>query len=185
MLKQLKFGLFAVALVGLFASCKNDSEVRDAAEQSVQTGDAATTPSSDLSTTAPGDQAALDASQPAAPAGPTTTMEFNETEFDFGKVKAGEKVTHVYKMKNTGKEPLIISSAKGSCGCTVPKYPTNPIPPGESADITVEFDSKGKSGPQNKKVTITANTNPQQTFIYIKGEVIGDPNQPATTVPQQ
>jgi hypothetical protein len=106
-------------------------------------------------------------------------MSFKETEFNFGKVKEGEKVQHEYEFTNTGKEPLVISNAKGSCGCTVPQWPKEPIAPGKSGKIKVEFDSKGKPGPANKQVTITANTDPVQSIIYIKGEVIGDPNKPA------
>lgn len=100
-------------------------------------------------------------------------MEFNETTFDFGTVQDGEMVSHTYKFKNTGSEPLILSDAKGSCGCTVPKWPREPIAPGANGEITVEFNSKGKGGKRNQKVTITANTNPPQTFIYLTGEVQG------------
>lgn len=108
---------------------------------------------------------------PAAPTGPTTNMTFDETEFKFGTVDEGEVVAHTFKFTNTGKEPLIISNAKGSCGCTVPQWPREPIPVGESGSITVEFNSKGKKGPRNQKVTITANTDPVQSFIALVGEV--------------
>ena len=106
-----------------------------------------------------------------APAGPTTTIDFAENSFDFGTVTEGEKVSHVYKFKNTGNEPLVISNAKGSCGCTVPQWPKTPIAPGESGDIMVEFNSKGKPGKQTKRVTVTANTNPPQSFLTITGNV--------------
>ena len=108
----------------------------------------------------------------AQPTGPTTTIEFAETEHDFGQVKTGTTVQHVFTFTNTGNELLIISNAKGSCGCTVPQWPMDPILPGETASITVEFDSKGKRGMQNKKVTLTANTDPPQSFVYMKGEVL-------------
>ena len=117
------------------------------------------------------------------PTGPTTTVEFTESTFDFGTIDEGEKVSHVYKFKNTGSEPLIIKDAKGSCGCTVPQWPKEPIAVGETGELLVEFNSKGKSGAQNKRVTITANTSPAQTFINIKGEVIKDPNAPAPAAP--
>jgi len=86
-------------------------------------------------------------------------------------VDQGEKVNHVYKFKNTGNEPLIISNAKGSCGCTVPSWPKEPIPVGGTGEIAVQFDSKGKKGNQSKRVTLTANTDPAQTFLTIKGVV--------------
>ena len=94
-------------------------------------------------------------------------------------MKEGEKVKHTYKFKNTCSEPLIISSAKGSCGCTVPKWPSEPIAPGASGVIDVEFDSKGKPGKQTKRVTVNANTVPAQTFLNISGNVEKDPNAPA------
>jgi hypothetical protein len=80
-------------------------------------------------------------------------------------------VKHTYKFTNTGDEPLIISRAKGSCGCTVPKYTTDPIAPGDSGEMVVEFNTRGKRGRKSQKVTITANTTPPQTFIYIEGDV--------------
>lgn len=101
----------------------------------------------------------------------TTTLTFDESEFNFGKVAVGEKVQHIYRFTNTGDEPLVLSNAKGSCGCTVPSWPKDPIQPGGSGAIVVEFDTKGKMGPQVKQVTITANTDPVQTVVYIKGEV--------------
>ena len=108
------------------------------------------------------------------PLGPQTLMTFEEPVFDFGEINEGDKVSHIYKFKNTGSEPLIIIDAKGSCGCTVPQWPKEPIAPGETAEMLIEFNSKGKSGLQHKRVTVTANTNPAQTFISIKGEVLKD-----------
>lgn len=108
----------------------------------------------------------------APPADPITTMEFAAYQYDFGQVKQGDLVTNVFTFTNTGEHPLIITSVKGSCGCTVPQWPKHPILPGETASITVEFDSKGKLGLQSKKVTMTANTNPMQSFCYLNGEII-------------
>ncbi len=110
--------------------------------------------------------------QLSVPAGPITTIEFEEPVHDYGVILDGEVVSRVFTFTNTGEEPLILIEAKGSCGCTVPQWPRDPIAPGETASITVEFNSKHKRGMQNKKVTITANTDPAQTFIYMKGKVI-------------
>jgi len=108
------------------------------------------------------------------PTGPTTVIEYeNEGRFDFGKADEGDIVKHSFKFKNTGTEPLIISNARGSCGCTVPTWPKEPIPPGEKGEIYVEFNSKGKPGAQSKRVTVTGNTNPTETFLEIRGEVKG------------
>ena len=98
-------------------------------------------------------------------------IEFEETTFDFGTIKQGEKVSHVYVFTNTGEIPLVITNARGSCGCTVPFFPQDPILPGESSEIEVEFNSKGKKNKQSKKVTITANTELSQTFLTIRGNV--------------
>jgi len=100
-----------------------------------------------------------------------TTFEFEESTFDFGTIDAGEKVSHVFKFTNTGDNPLLIKNAKGSCGCTVPKWPKAPIMPGETGEILVEYNSKGKKGLETKRVTLTANTDPAQTFLTITGEV--------------
>ena len=134
-------------------------------------------------TAAPAPGAAATPAAAEVPTGPTTTIEFTESTFDFGTIDEGEKVSHVYKFKNTGSEPLIIKDAKGSCGCTVPQWPKEPIAVGETGEMLVEFNSKGKSGAQNKRVTITANTNPGQTFINIKGEVIKDPSKAPAAAP--
>lgn len=98
-------------------------------------------------------------------------ISFTETEYNFGEIESGEVVEHTFTFQNSGDAPLIISNAKASCGCTVPNWPKDPIQPGESGEIMVRFDSKGKSGVQNKAVTITANTQPNQTEVLIKGMV--------------
>lgn len=136
-----------------------------------------------LGSTAEGQMATNPTATPEeqVPTGPTTSIAFEETDFDFGAVDEGEKVKHTYKFKNTGNEPLIIASAKGSCGCTVPKWSSDPIAPGQTGVIDVEFDSKGKPGKQTKRVTVTANTVPAQTFLNITGTVNKDPNAPAQT----
>ena len=170
MLTKIKIGLFAFFAIGMMFSCANaDADERADARAAVETPAEPSTPTTPTSPVTP------DATSPAAPTGPTTTVTFNETTFDFGSVDAGEKVSHVYKFTNTGNEPLIISNAKGSCGCTVPNWPREPIAVGGTGEIEVVFDSKNKKGPRNQKVTITANTDPPQTFIYLKGEVIPAP----------
>ncbi len=99
-------------------------------------------------------------------------MKFELENQDFGKVKAGDKVTREFKFTNTGKSPLIISSATASCGCTVPEWPKAPVQPGEGGVIKVTFDSANKEGLQDKQITVTANTNPAQNIVHLVGEVI-------------
>jgi Protein of unknown function (DUF1573) len=171
--KQIQIGLLGlVALLlvlnltgafdGIFGS--GSDAAKDAARQNLETNVAS-------NVTNPSTLAQPNKAEPAAPTGPTTSMSFEQTEFDYGIVDQGEKVKHVYKFKNTGSEPLIISNAKGSCGCTVPSWPKEPIPVGGTGEVEVVFDSKGKKGKQSKRVTITANTDPVQTFLTIKGEI--------------
>jgi Protein of unknown function (DUF1573) len=104
---------------------------------------------------------------------PKAAIKFDNTVFDFGEVPEGEKVKHVYKFTNEGKNPLIIENAKPSCGCTVPTFPKEPIAPGASGEIVAEFDSNGRPGDANKTITITANTEPTTTELVLKGKVKG------------
>ncbi len=166
--KSLFFGLSFVSMIGLVA-CGSDTE-------SVDDGEQTTTAASEAAPVSDAAQQALNDAQRQAEvdAAPKTSIAFAEGQtYDFGKVQNGEKVKYSYKFTNTGNEPLIISNCKASCGCTVPKCPTEPIAPGESGEIPVEFDSRNKPGPQSKSVTITANTNPDKIILTIKGEVEG------------
>lgn len=99
------------------------------------------------------------------------TMDFIDTVFQFGNIQEGEVVTHEFHFKNNGKRPLIISSAKGSCGCTVADFPTEPMIPGQSGTIKVRFSSAGKTGHQEKNVTILNNSNRGIHLLYLKGDV--------------
>jgi len=103
---------------------------------------------------------------------PMPAFNFEKEMHNFGQLIDGEKVSYSFKFTNSGNAPLIISSAKGSCGCTVPNWPKDPIAPGESGTIDVTFNSSGRSGKQNKAVTLTANTNPSRKVISITSEVI-------------
>lgn len=96
---------------------------------------------------------------------------FEKEVHDFGTIVQGEKVAYSFKFKNTGQGDLIITDAKGSCGCTVPEWPKEPVPPGGEGKIDVVFNSEGKSGQQNKKITITANTVPSMTVLAINGVI--------------
>lgn len=84
-------------------------------------------------------------------------MKFEKTSHDFGDIYHGDKVEHTFRFTNTGTEPVIITNIATQCGCTAPKWPKDPVLPGAKAEITVSFDSKGKSGKQNKVITIISN----------------------------
>lgn len=184
--KKIQLGLLLLLAILLFANLFGDgfkswisqsknSSIRESAASS------AMAQSNDRSLTAP---SPADGNIPGTnvnstlPVGPTTTIQYDNDKYNFGVVNEGEIVKHVFKFKNTGNEPLVISNAKGSCGCTVPTWPKEPVPAGATGEISVEFNSKGKPGQQSKRVTVTANTNPTETYLEISGEVKGK-EQPA------
>ncbi len=103
---------------------------------------------------------------------PVFTLQ-EESTYDFGKVKDGEIVEKSFAFKNTGESPLVISNISASCGCTTPEWPKEPIAPGTESNIMVRFNTTGKPGPQNKTVTITANTEPSVIELHVKGIVEG------------
>ncbi|MDN5350918.1 MAG: hypothetical protein PWQ54_2314 [Bacteroidales bacterium] len=98
-------------------------------------------------------------------------ISFTKTEHDFGKLIQGEKVSYIFKFKNTGDAPLLISKVSASCGCTASKYPTEAIAPGEEAKLEVTFDSSGQRGIQNKTITVLTNTQPKSTTLRLKAQV--------------
>jgi Protein of unknown function (DUF1573) len=101
-----------------------------------------------------------------------TTVQIIDTTYDFGKVTDGEIVTYNYRFVNTGKKPLIISSANASCGCTVPEKPEKPIEPGDTGIIKVKFDSNKRVGMAHKTVTVSSNAEPAFPELLLKGEVL-------------
>ncbi len=101
----------------------------------------------------------------------TAVFAFADEAHDFGEINEGEKAEYDFAFTNTGDAPLIISNAKGSCGCTVPQWPREPIAPGETGMIHVVFDSTGKPGQQTKQVTLNANTVPNTKVLSISAQV--------------
>lgn len=146
------FGILFIALAIVLTSCGNDGS---------SNGEVSTEVINDPATAAAESE---DADLPA--------IEFVEKVIDFGEISQGEKVKKRFKFKNVGNTELIISDAKGSCGCTVPRWPKQPIRPGQEGEIEVVFDSNGKQGRQHKTVTLIANTKPNTTVIALKGDVL-------------
>lgn len=101
---------------------------------------------------------------------------WDTTEHDFGTITEGENVTYKYKFTNVGTANLILEEVKPSCGCTTPDWTREPIPPGGTGFITVSFDSNGKSGAQNKSVTVIANTEPRNVKLTFRANVVGGEN---------
>jgi hypothetical protein len=86
-------------------------------------------------------------------------ISWDKSTFDFGDVTEGDKVSHTFKFTNTGNTPLVLTNVEVTCGCTTPKgWPRDPIAPGSTGELTVAFNSTGKSGKQNKVITVTSNS---------------------------
>jgi len=99
-------------------------------------------------------------------------IEFDKDVHDYGTIEQHGNGVCEFTVSNTGNEPLIISKAKGSCGCTVPSYEKEPIMPGGTSTIKVKYDTK-RVGPINKSVTITSNaSNAPTKVLRIKGTVV-------------
>jgi len=111
------------------------------------------------------DEPAKKKADPNAP-----VFEFERKIVDYGAIEKGSKGIYDFKFKNIGKSPLIISNVKGSCGCTVPSAPKEPIMPGQSGIIQVKYDTN-RVGPISKTITITSNASESKKVIRVKGLV--------------
>lgn len=111
-----------------------------------------------------------DANTAPAPNPNAAEIVFENDVHDYGTIKQGANGSYEFKFKNNGKEPLIISNAQGSCGCTVPSWPKEPILPGQGNVIKVTYDTK-RVGPFTKTVTLTSNAKTPSKVITIKGVV--------------
>ena len=98
-------------------------------------------------------------------------IEWDKLEHDFGTIEQGEKVETIFTLSNVGKGDLVITNAKGSCGCTVPNWPKEAIKPGEKADIKVVFNSRGKKNKTSNTITLTTNTEKGSEVVRIKAFV--------------
>ena len=115
---------------------------------------------------------------PAAPAqNPDLSIKFNQEDHNFGNVPEGPSVSYDFEFKNIGKVPIIFSDVHGSCGCTVPVWPKEPILPGKSSKIAVTYSTQGRQGQINKTVTVTSNVGTK--ILKISGNV--DKADPAAT----
>ncbi len=97
-------------------------------------------------------------------------MDFKKEVHDYGNIKNGANGTCTFEFTNTGNAPLIISNAAGSCGCTVPTWPKEPIAPGAKGEITVKYDTK-RTGEFTKTVTLTSNSSEPNKVLTIRGNV--------------
>ncbi|MCB0791788.1 MAG: DUF1573 domain-containing protein [Flavobacteriales bacterium] len=98
---------------------------------------------------------------------------WDTTTIDIGRISQGTRVERTYHFRNVGGSDLLIAEVRPSCGCTVSKdWPKHPIPPGDDGHITVEYDSEGRTGRQEKVITVVANTTPASTPLFLVGEVV-------------
>lgn len=114
------------------------------------------------------------------PATPTSLAEikFEKLVHDYGNITQGDNGECVFKFKNVGKEPLILTMCQGSCGCTVPQCPKDPILPGKSGEIKVKYDSN-RVGPINKSVSVQSNSKTGTQTLQIKGNIAAKPVEEA------
>lgn len=148
--------IIALSIIGFgLVSCKKENK-------ETQSPEAVATDSATVGTPATADSAATPVTGEAPAAAPvsnqpSTSVALSENSFDFGKIKKGDKVEHVYEVTNTGKNPLVISEVKPGCGCTVPDFTKEPIMPGKKGKITLHFDSSSFDGNVQKSADVFAN----------------------------
>ncbi|WP_312394495.1 DUF1573 domain-containing protein [Chryseobacterium sp.] len=149
--------IIALSIIGFgLVSCKKENTEAQAADAVATDSTAAT------ATATPADSAAAPVSADATAAAPvsnqpSTSIALSESNFDFGNIKKGDKVEHVYEVTNTGTNPLVISEVKPGCGCTAPDFTKDPILPGKKGKITLHFDSSNFDGNVSKFADVYAN----------------------------
>ena len=154
--------IFACACFFLMACGSKNAEKKDNGLQEVRLDDKAS--NADIVRLPVSADGKADASNMAK-------MAFETTEFNFGTITEGAVVKHVFKFKNVGSVPLVISDIQTSCGCTVPDWQRAPIQVGASSEVKVQFNSEGKHGVQEKAVQVIANTLPNETVLMVSGNV--------------
>lgn len=148
--------IIALSIIGFgLVSCKKENKETQAADAVATDSTATTTTSADSTAVTP--VSAETATPTPASNQSLTTIALSESNFDFGKIKKGDKVEHVYEITNTGTNPLVISEVKPGCGCTAPDFTKEPILPGKKGKITLHFDSTNFDGAVNKYADVFAN----------------------------
>ncbi|MEZ5007626.1 MAG: DUF1573 domain-containing protein [Chitinophagales bacterium] len=153
-----------------FTQCKPDSKDEAKEETTIENTDAS------AESTQPEVLTPEDIAKQKIEGLPTTTVEWVNTEHDFGDIKKNEKVSTTFKFKNTGDNPLIIAEAKAGCGCTVPSKPDEPVQPGETGEIKVEYNGSG-NGKVTKFVNVILNTESQAEKLTITTNVLAEEGQ--------
>jgi hypothetical protein len=150
--------IIALSIIGFgLVSCKKE-ENKELQNSEIIAPDSLSTvaPADSLSAVTPA-SATGETVAPAASNQPLTTVALSESNFDFGNIKKGDKVNHIYEITNTGTSPLVISEVKPGCGCTAPEFTKEPILPGKKGKITLSFDSSSFDGAVQKFADVYAN----------------------------
>lgn len=174
-MKALKITLLTFATIAV-VSCQKTSE-NNPATTTNPTGTEMAENANNAATTTPVTPAVDPATAPV--------ITFASDIIDFGDVKADEKVERTVEFTNTGKSPLVISNAKGSCGCTVPEWSKEAIAPGQKGSMKVAFTAPKTNGKQTKTVTLTTNTATGNEKFSITANVTGGTERQVTPAPQQ
>lgn len=98
------------------------------------------------------------------------TIEFNKTQHSYGEIEYLSDGTCTFEFTNTGKEPIVVTNVRSSCGCTVPQWTKDPVKPGEKGEITVKYNTR-LAGGFNKTITVTSTGQPNQIILRISGKV--------------
>ena len=167
-MKSIKI-LAVAALCTLAFSCNKKEETAITNSENIDSAQANTVVEALSQESANSDDAAL---VKEAQSKPLTTIAFSETDHNFGELKKGEKVEHVYEVTNTGTNPLIISNVKPGCGCTVPDYTKEPILPGKKGKITLHFDSTNFDGTVHKAADVFLNVEKAPVKLTFSANVL-------------
>ena len=162
-MKQVGLSL-ATAFIGLWSLSSCDSNAGSKASEA----EVSEAPATEVSAVEDASPTSMESTESAAN---LPQFEFEELNYDFGTITEGEVVEHTFTFTNTGEAPLVIQSTSASCGCTTPSYSREPVAPGETGEVQVKFNSQNRPGVQNKTITITANTEPAVTRLFIKTNV--------------
>lgn len=100
-----------------------------------------------------------------------TSYKIDTESYDFGELAEGDEAAHEFMITNTGKEPLLISTVRPSCGCTTPDWTKDPIMPGKTGVIKASYGTQGRIGSFNKSVTVSTNGEPSTSTLFIRGAV--------------
>ena len=106
-----------------------------------------------------------------APPGSSVVEWQTETDHDFGEIRAGSLTRFVFKFKNIDSQPIVVETVRTTCGCTAAQWPTEPVPPGATGDIVIEYDSE-KKGSFRKKIRVFFDRQKRAEILFVAGEVV-------------